>query len=257
MPHTVALNARSCTPPPVLPPQLISPCGCAGSAKYIHKRCLAAWQFALVSRGAYGKVLRCGVCNQPYDTTGLAAGMPTSLSSLVSTARSLAGGAWSMLSFKGAYNVWKSVVLASSLVQAARSGAAGLGTGAGLGLALLQPVLPWIARNLPSLALFSFLVPGLQLPTVIGLVALSFGVSLVVTVPCLLGLYAGSLYGFFSGSVAALKLTRQIALAVARGCGARLLSGGGAPRPGGLGGAAGGLPAKLARVATRTALDNL
>lgn len=46
--------------------ELLAPCRCSGSVKYIHRRCLGAWQRTQRSQGALRKSYRCDICKERY-----------------------------------------------------------------------------------------------------------------------------------------------------------------------------------------------
>lgn len=194
--------------------KLVSPCSCAGSVKYVHKRCLKAWQRVLEQNGAYSKTLKCDICNSAYnsnwDTTRR---FPESIQELVSL---VIKEIWGALSWTTLFRLYKSVVLVTGAVQAARFGADGLTKGIIVGVTLMKPVLLAVAKYTPHFALLSLLCPFLQLPTFIGMFAVGLGVSLVLALPCIMGLYCGGLYGFFSGSIAAVQLTKHFVMTVVK-----------------------------------------
>jgi len=49
--------------------ELLAPCRCSGSVKYVHRRCLGAWQRTQRSQGALRKSYRCDICKERYRVT--------------------------------------------------------------------------------------------------------------------------------------------------------------------------------------------
>jgi hypothetical protein len=50
--------------------ELVSPCGCCGSLKHIHQKCLCDWQQTLRQQGLHRRALVCELCKQPYTLVG-------------------------------------------------------------------------------------------------------------------------------------------------------------------------------------------
>lgn len=46
--------------------QMLSPCNCSGSLKYIHAHCLADWQHTLRTQGQARRAHICELCKTPY-----------------------------------------------------------------------------------------------------------------------------------------------------------------------------------------------
>eukprot|EP00193_Tetraselmis_chui_P007439 CAMPEP_0177758626 /NCGR_PEP_ID=MMETSP0491_2-20121128/4291_1 /TAXON_ID=63592 /ORGANISM="Tetraselmis chuii, Strain PLY429" /LENGTH=165 /DNA_ID=CAMNT_0019274385 /DNA_START=556 /DNA_END=1050 /DNA_ORIENTATION=- len=89
--------------------QLVSPCQCTGSVRYIHLRCLHKWQRTLRSQGSTRKAHTCDLCCARYRLTHSAPLWLTTSNS--NTARLLKTAAW--VTFEG----WQFAVLVGGVVQ--------------------------------------------------------------------------------------------------------------------------------------------
>lgn len=47
--------------------QLLAPCACRGSLRFIHSRCLAEWRRTLRGQGLWARAARCELCRQDYS----------------------------------------------------------------------------------------------------------------------------------------------------------------------------------------------
>ncbi len=85
-----ALSCRICFEDVAKPSELISPCKCKGTLRYVHPACLAKWQSNVLRLGQAGdeRAYICGVCRTPYSVAPL---RPSLWRSCASGVCSLAG----------------------------------------------------------------------------------------------------------------------------------------------------------------------
>eukprot|EP00879_Flechtneria_rotunda_P023041 GHRR01024356.1.p1 GENE.GHRR01024356.1~~GHRR01024356.1.p1 ORF type:complete len:241 (+),score=39.36 GHRR01024356.1:137-859(+) len=122
--------------------ELISPCGCSGSLRYIHRRCLADWQRTLRSQGQARKASSCELCKCPYllPETVLQSGkrpsLPRRLLSSLNCAvyDALYATSWPALAMR----LWRGYIMAQGVAQALKLGVSGFSAGLSVGKSLIE-----------------------------------------------------------------------------------------------------------------------
>ncbi|KAF8061064.1 alpha-glucosidase [Scenedesmus sp. PABB004] len=190
--------------------ELLSPCACAGSLKWIHRRCLADWQRTQRSQGQGRRAHVCELCKTPYRLP--AAGALARRRGAGPAARALldaAGGALSDAARVGAWprlaaRLWRAYVMAAGAAGAARLGLAGFSAGLSLGRALIEEQASLLHTMLAYTS--SFLgSPYAELIWCQAVGALFVGMLSELVYTSILGLLGGAAYGFCTGYVGAVK----------------------------------------------------
>jgi len=170
--------------------QLVSPCHCTGSVRYIHVRCLRQWQRTLRSQGAAHKAQSCDLCCARYQVP-------------------YAGPRWLRCQPAGGHlktaawvvcETWQFAVLAGGVVQGLRCGWAGMLTGASCSWRHVGGMAGSLAHWAPELFIAAVLAPRLQVPFING--ALLFGAAAVGEVAAVTTICTAvaSVAGLVSGS---------------------------------------------------------
>ncbi|KAG2490091.1 hypothetical protein HYH03_011397 [Edaphochlamys debaryana] len=201
---------------------LVSPCKCTGSLNCVHVRCLQDWQQVLRSQGQCRKARSCEICKAPYKLPsadcGGGAGRWAAASQLASRMSqqfldSLNCQSWAAL----AYRCWKLYILGSSVVGAARAGAAGLRAGYGMGKTLVEEQTGILLHLLGALGELLG-TPYAELIWVQAVACVAFALLSEMVYTSVLGLVAGSVFGFFRGYMAAVHSSVAVAVqGLARG----------------------------------------
>ncbi|KAI8469066.1 MAG: hypothetical protein J3K34DRAFT_424983 [Monoraphidium minutum] len=188
---------------------LLSPCRCSGSLKFIHRRCLLDWQRTLRTQGLGRRAATCELCKAPYAPTDPGPRWPRHRYAL---SRRLAAHARYALSDAGrlsawpglALRLWRGYVMVSGVASALRVGAAGFAAGLGVGRALVEEQTSLLGGVLASMSgLLGSPYAELLWCQAVG--ALLVGMVSEVVYCSVLGGLGGLAYGFASGYVAAIR----------------------------------------------------
>ncbi|GLC46002.1 hypothetical protein PLESTB_001029000 [Pleodorina starrii] len=202
--------------------RLVSPCKCSGSLNYMHVKCLQDWQQVLRAQGQFRKARHCEICKQPYklDATSphcSGRGGSKGWSYLVQLLSRASQQVLDLLNCRSytdlLYRCWKLYILGSSVMGAARAGAAGLRAGFGMGKTLVEEQTGILLNLLAALEeLLGTPYAELLWCQAVACVAFALVSELVYT--SVLGLVAGSVVGFFRGYLSAVYTSLNV---VARG----------------------------------------
>eukprot|EP00878_Enallax_costatus_P020310 GHUV01021462.1.p1 GENE.GHUV01021462.1~~GHUV01021462.1.p1 ORF type:complete len:254 (+),score=38.97 GHUV01021462.1:133-894(+) len=122
--------------------ELVSPCACSGSLRYIHRRCLADWQRTQRQAGQGRKAQLCELCKAPYQLpeqqqqSGRRLSVPRRIITTLQNAvwDALYANSWPAVAMR----VWKSYVMAQGIAQALKLGMSGFSAGLVVGKSLIE-----------------------------------------------------------------------------------------------------------------------
>lgn len=122
--------------------QLISPCACSGSLRYIHRRCLADWQRTQRQAGQGRKAQTCELCKAPYQLPEQQQQAGKSISAPRRILTSINNAVWDALYANSwpavAMRLWRSYVMAQGIAQALKLGMSGFSAGLTIGKSLIE-----------------------------------------------------------------------------------------------------------------------
>jgi len=190
--------------------ELLAPCMCSGSVKYVHRRCLGEWQRRQRSQGALRKSYRCDICRSRYRVrrapfSGLKVPfgrLPTLDESKELLVSFVDNPLWQLL-----LDAWKMVVLANGLMHAGQTGVMGLEKGFHLAWRSVEYYGKAMMHYGPEVLMAAAAFPILQLPVLLLTVGSGALVGMELVGAILLGWYAGAIYGFTMGSMQILRTT--------------------------------------------------
>lgn len=190
--------------------ELLAPCRCSGSVKYVHRRCLGAWQRTQRSQGALRKSYRCDICRGRYRVRRAPFSghklpfcrLPTWDETKELLISFVDNPAWQLL-----LDAWKMVVLANGLMHASATGVLGLEKGFWLAWRSVEFYGKMMLQWGPELVMAGAAFPVIQLPVLLLTVGSGALVGMELVGSMMLGWYAGALYGFALGSMQILKTT--------------------------------------------------
>ncbi|EFJ44137.1 hypothetical protein VOLCADRAFT_106514 [Volvox carteri f. nagariensis] len=216
---------------PALGLALVSPCKCAGSLNYMHVKCLEDWQQVLRSQGQFRKARHCEICKQPYKLNATPScsrsrgnnGWWTYVSRLLSRASQQVLDLLNCRSYTDLlYRCWKLYVVGSSVMGAARAGAAGLRAGFGMGKTLVEEQTSILLNLLSALGdllgtpyaeLLWCQAPRSCMQMLLAVACVAFALVSELVYTSVLGLVAGSVVGFFRGYLSAVHTSVNVVLA--------------------------------------------
>ncbi|WIA23404.1 hypothetical protein OEZ85_000161 [Tetradesmus obliquus] len=189
--------------------ELLSPCACSGSLRYIHKRCLQDWQRTLRSQGQGRRANTCELCKAPYRLQdrfgGSSSGQPSLPRRLLSSLNAALFDAAYASSWPGlAMKLWRSYIMAQGITQALRLGLSGFSAGMSIGKTLIEEQ----AGLLNGMLRYSSGLLGSPYAEMIwcqAVGALFVGMLSELVYTSILGLLGGLAYGFCTGYVGAIK----------------------------------------------------
>lgn len=185
--------------------ELVTPCDCSGTMRYVHTTCLTQWQVQLRQNKGATASRHCDICNKPWkeeykDLAPYVA--PTWKESFSSTF--LAAQPHILTAFRW----WRMVALAQGVLSALEAGAMGLRLGLRYrslnmrtittdtryveSLAHWAPFSVWAASTIPPVQLPLYLTMYLAASSSRALQGVIFGAA---------GMYAGALSGFAHGAI--------------------------------------------------------
>lgn len=198
--------------------ELLAPCRCSGSVKFVHRRCLGAWQRTQRSQGAFRKSYRCDICRERYRIPRAAFSglkLPFGRLPTVEETKELVFSFIGSPLWQVVLDVWKAVVLANGLLYASTCGVMGLEKGFWLAwqsvLYYGNVMIHWGPEVLMAAAAF----PVVQLPVILLTVGSGAFVGMELVGAVLVGWYAGALYGFMWGAMQVLRTTVNLSGEVA------------------------------------------
>lgn len=196
--------------------ELLAPCRCTGTVKYIHRRCLGNWQRTQRSQGAFRKSYRCDICKQryrvrraPFSGTKIPLGgrLPT-FDEFKEVFFSLLGSpVWQV-----GIDVWKGVILANGLIHASAFGVIGLEKGVWLAAQSAAVYFNLVKKYGIELLIAAAAFPIAQLPILYLTVGSGVAVGAEMLASVLVGWYAGAMYGFTFGAMQILQTTVGLAM---------------------------------------------
>lgn len=207
--------------------ELLAPCRCAGSVKYVHRRCLGSWQRTQRTQGAFRKSYRCDICKERYRVPRAPfSGPSVPLGGRLPTVDETKELLFSLLGspiWQVCIDVWKAIVLANGLIQASTYGVVGLDKGFWLAWRSATFYYDSMVKYGPEMLVAAAAFPIAQLPTLLLTVGGAALVGLEMIGAVVVGWYAGALYGFARGSMEILRATVNLTTdATGRGMGSIL-----------------------------------
>lgn len=183
--------------------ELLAPCRCTGSIRYVHRRCLGAWQRTQRSQGALRKSYKCDICKERYRVRRapfsgakfLGGRLPTMEEAKEMFFSFLGSPAWQVV-----MDVWKIVILANGVFRGLVKGFQGFETGARFGVDKLKWYISSVGTCFPIVILIGSLWNSLQLPALMLTVVSTAAISAQMLLAAIVGFYGGAMLGFAHGS---------------------------------------------------------
>eukprot|EP00210_Caulerpa_lentillifera_P009684 g9239.t1 len=194
--------------------ELLAPCRCSGSVKYIHRRCLGAWQRTQRSQGALRKSYRCDICKEryhvrraPFSGVQVPFGrLPTAEEGKELVYSVLGSPLWQV-----AFDLWKIVLLINGGYFATSFGIRGLKAGCLKGW---KHVL-WYITSMKScgaeIAVLATVFKFFQLPAILLTVGGGVLTALQFVLHGIAGFYCAAMFGFVRGSSQVFGATATLA----------------------------------------------
>eukprot|EP00210_Caulerpa_lentillifera_P008797 g8393.t1 len=197
--------------------ELLAPCRCSGSVKYIHRRCLGAWQRTQRSQGALRKSYRCDICKERYRVRRApfsGAQLPFGRLPTTDEGKELLYSIIGCPIWHVAFDIWKMMILINGGYCATSFGMRGLRVGCLQGWNNVMWYIASMKNCGAEIAVLATVFKFLQLPAVLLTIGGGALTALQFVVHAIVGFYCAALFGFAQGSTQVLKATAIVALSL-------------------------------------------
>lgn len=190
--------------------RLVAPCACTGSMRFVHTRCLTAWQQQLRASKGIAAARRCDICKTAWLRAHQTAIGPTHW-------RQLLRDLGRQVPWAAVLECWRFSVLAVGVVQGMRAGVDGFRAGMRWAAASSRHNIEcarWLAQVSPDMVLAAGAVPPLKVPIAFCLAAFVTGLAAQVALATAVCAYLSTVAGFLQGTSSCLLATLSLGVTV-------------------------------------------